>query len=164
MMENSKLKYFTYCFLLLPLTAVISYLMIRFFILYYVIDDGKYKIITPGVSYLLLSFTVLGLSLFFKRKNSFIKELTQYTVVLYISYVCLLMINGAGLNSAGSNLYSQNANAVELYRIYHITVIFTAFTVTILMCAVNFNALKFKKLHVVLLLLAIVVQHFIKVI
>lgn len=159
-MKNSKLKYFTCYFLLLPLTAVISYLMIRFFVLYYGIGDGKHRIMTPVVSYLLLSSTVLGLSLFFKRKNSFIQELAQYTVVLYTSYICFLMMHAAELNSGGSNLYSQDADPVELCRIYHMTVIFTASTVVVLMCVVKYNTLKFNKLHVVLLVLALMVRFF----
>ncbi len=158
-MENSKLKYFTCYFLLLPLTVVISYLMIRFFVLYYGIGDGKYRVMTPVVSYLLLSSTVLGLSLFFKRKNSFIQELAQYTVVLYTSYVCFLMMHAAGLNSAGSSFHSQN-DPVELYSVCHMTVILTASTVVILMCVVKYNILKFKKLYAALLVLALLVRFF----
>ncbi len=159
-MKESQIKYFGYYFLLLPFILGALYISIEFLVVYYIFKDSNYDTLFTIVSCLLLSFITLGLALGFKEKSKFIKDFSEYTIILYASCLLSFVIHVWRFNFGTIRRCRLNFDISEVENIYFLTILFTTIINVILFYIIKYNKLKFKTLHLILFVLVMIAQFF----
>jgi hypothetical protein len=160
MLEKSKIKYFSYYFLLLPFVLGALYISIQFLVVYCIFKDSNYDTLFTIASCLLLSLITLGLTLYFKERSQFVKDFSEYVIILYISCLLSFIIHLWRFNFGTIRRCPYNFDISETENLYNLTIIFTTIINVIFFYIIKYNRLKFKKLHVILFVLAMIAQFF----
>lgn len=160
MLEKSKVKYFSYYFLLLPFVLGVLYISIQFLVVYCIFKDSDYDILFTITSCLLLSLITLGLTLCFKERSQFVKDFSEYVIILYVSCLLSFIIHFWRFNFGTIRRCAYNFDISEVKNIYNLTICFTTIINVIFFYIIRYNRLKFKRLYVILFILAMIAQFF----
>ncbi len=160
MPERSNLNYFVYHFFWLPVSVGALYISIQYFVVYHLLNFGNYDILFTITSCLLLSFINLGFALIGKERNQFVKDFSEYVIILYLSCMLSFFIHFCRFNFGTVRRCAFDLDISEVKNMHDVAILFTSVINIIFLCIIRRYKLKIRVLHFVLLILAMVAQFF----
>lgn len=160
MLEKSKIRYFSHYFLLLPSVVGAVYVLIQLAV-DLILSDSNYWNLFTLISCCCLSFATLIFVTVFNKKSDFVKGVSSYVIILYVSCLISFILNFIRYNFGLSKHCAFNYDISFLLNVYIFAIILTTISNVIFFYVIVRLNLTFKWLYLLILLAAMIVQYFV---
>lgn len=156
MLAKSKVKYFSYYFVLLPILLGILYGVIEIFVQGFLLKDS-YSGYPTVVCCFILSVVILILNFFFKQTD-LLKDISKYSMVLFASCVVSVIFFMFRFNLGFTNYCARSFDILVVRNVYAFTFVLTTITNFIFFYLIKKLNLNFTILHIAIFVCAMIVQ------